>query len=600
MQNYEEMLLTKLRIITSRVEGAQTLEKKLEIIIKRKDNSENRFLSCLLNMLEKNEFTKGIKRYRDDIFKLLFNVLNIKKYNNDFYLKYLSEIASDEFKKIMYISLFIGRNKNIELYNVLYWILDEQKFNNLKKLKTTEISSQDLFIKKILDSKMEDMEKEAKNSQKNYNQFLRLSNEEIINYINQNDNIKEKIDIIKEKDNSNNHKKDINKDKDNDTNDTIDNNINKNNEINDLNKNENKIVNSEEINKNIIINEEKIKSEEKLKRIKELICKNIAIKDNEDFPERTFLELNSKKILQIKEPIKIGEIYIDNYEFKNESKYYLFSPISLILNNKKKNFDKNDFELFNEDNYYIELFGNYLEIIIDKLNNYINDGTDYNFIEENKIRLGCYNERYYICCKINNDFKNKYLEQLETNKSRYKKDEQNIDIIQIKNSDEDEENATNKINDKKAKEIATHLSLKTNKNNYRKKMANLFEKQVRKFLSDDNCEDLQNLVLFFNFKYPIIKDEKIIFDSIRLSFSPYFNNLYGFREIDVCFKNKNGRILNSDILLNNLCYQSNKSKFKKIKQEQIDVSLNENSIIFCEVKNSFGNITYGTQNCSKI
>ena len=119
MQNYEEMLLTKLRIITSRVEGAQTLEKKLEIIRKRKDNSENRFLSCLLNMLEKNEFTKGIKRYRDDIFKLLFNVLNIKKYNNDFYLKYLSEIASDEFKKIMYISLFIGRNKNIELYNVL-------------------------------------------------------------------------------------------------------------------------------------------------------------------------------------------------------------------------------------------------------------------------------------------------------------------------------------------------------------------------------------------------------------------------------------------------------------------------------------------------
>ena len=310
------------------------------------------------------------------------------------------------------------------------WILDEQKFNNLKKLKTTEISSQDLFIKKILDSKMEDMEKEAKNSQKNYNQFLKLSNEEIINYINQNDNIKEKIDIIKEKDNSNNHKKDINKDKDNDTNDTIDNNINKNNEINDLNKNENKIVNSEEINKNIIINEEKIKSEEKLKRIKELICKNIAIKDNEDFPERTFLELNSKKILEIKEPIKIEEIYIDNYEFKHESKYYLFSPISLILNDKKKNFDKNDFELFNEDNYYIELFGNYLEIIIDKLNNYINEGTDYNFIEENKIRLGCYNKRYCICCKLNNDFKNECFEQLEINKSKYKKEVQKIDIIQ--------------------------------------------------------------------------------------------------------------------------------------------------------------------------
>lgn len=173
----------------------------------RKDNSENRFLSCLLNMLEKNEFTKGIKRYRDDIFKLLYNVLNFKKYDNDFYLNYLSKEANDECKKIMYISYFIGRSKILGFYYVLHWILDEKEFNNLEKLKIMDISSQELFINKILTNKMEDLEKEAKHPQSNYNQFLKTSNEEHINYFNQKEKIKKKVDIIKEKIETHNKKR---------------------------------------------------------------------------------------------------------------------------------------------------------------------------------------------------------------------------------------------------------------------------------------------------------------------------------------------------------------------------------------------------------
>ena len=147
----------------------------------RKNTADNRFLSFLLNMIEKNEFTKGIKKYRDDVFKLLYKVFSLKKYDNDFLLKYISKEENEEFKKIMYITFFIGRSTNIGFYGALHWILDENKFYNLTKFNITEISSQELFINKILVNKMEDLEKEAKSSQKNYQQFLKISNEELIN-----------------------------------------------------------------------------------------------------------------------------------------------------------------------------------------------------------------------------------------------------------------------------------------------------------------------------------------------------------------------------------------------------------------------------------
>ena len=74
-------------------------------------------------------------------------------------------------------------------------------------------------------------------------------------------------------------------------------------------------MNYEETNKNIIINEERINNDERLKRIKKLIIKNVSNKDYEDFPESNLLEINSNKIQDIKEPIKLEEITIDNYEF---------------------------------------------------------------------------------------------------------------------------------------------------------------------------------------------------------------------------------------------------------------------------------------------
>ena len=281
MQDYEDMLLKKLMNLTSKVEKAKTLEDKLVIFANRRNDSDKYFLLSLTGFLDKNEFTKGIKKFRYDIFKLLYNAFNTKKRDNEFYLRYIQKDADDEFKKIMYISFFIGRNKYLRFYSILSWILDEKKFQNLGKLEITEISSQELFIKKILNNKIEDLEKEAKNSQKNYNynQFLEITNEELIDYFNQDDKNNKKSEKINDNDN------DIGNDSKNDfENKTgIDIDI-ANTEKNDLNKNsqndvaineENINVIEEEINKINIIDEEKEKNKEKINRIKQLICKNL-------------------------------------------------------------------------------------------------------------------------------------------------------------------------------------------------------------------------------------------------------------------------------------------------------------------------------------
>ena len=154
------------------------------------------------------------------------------------------------------------------------------------------------------------------------------------------------------------------------------------------------------------------------------------------------------------------------------------------------------------------------------------------------------------------------------------------------------------------KESSTYSSAKFAKDNYKNKLSNAFENEITEFLFEEGCEGLQNIIFFFNLIMPKNIDDKIEFEFIRLSFSDLISSFYGFREIDICFKNKKERILDSDVLTNNICFYYDNNKFKRKKPEEIDVYLKANSIIFCEVKNSFPtpkcNITYGDNNCLNI
>ena len=109
-------------------------------------------------------------------------------------------------------------------------------------------------------------------------------------------------------------------------------------------------------------------------------------------------------------------------------------------------------------------------------------------------------------------------------------------------------------------------------------------------------------MLFFNLKTPTINERKeIVFQSVRLSFSENMGNLYDFRKVDICMKNKNERTIgNNEILSNNICYINTGKYFKEKKVQEIDISFKKDLIIFCEVKNSFSTIKEGKEQCSEI
>ncbi len=325
-----------------------------------------------------------------------------------------------------------------------------------------------------------------------------------------------------------------------------------------------------------------------------LINKSISISKEIKLPGNLNLELNykylcdtiSKNIEKDKE-----EILIDECDVDNKDKLYLFSPVALILSNIKKEFEKSDFEVFNKGNFYVELLGNYLEEILLKLNCFVNKGGEETYIKENKIKFGCDKGHFYLCCQLNEQFKKDYYNnKIQSQNMIIENKINNINIIKMKKIGKDDyinEQLTQKKSNK-IEDISKYMNSKVVKENFKTMNSFILENKVNNFIINENDENLQNLVLFFNLKIPKIVEDKIVFESVKLSFSEYTSNFYGFREIDICFKNKNKRTIENDILTNNICYLLNENgKFKEKYPEEIDVFLQQNSIVFAEVKNFF-------------
>ena len=431
-------------------------------------------------------------------------------------------------------------------------------------------------------------------------EITNIKNDDNYNLNKENNNSNNNINNHKnnENDNENNKVKDEN----NEIHNIIinDNNNNINDENNCIIMNENNNIINEQINLNK-------NNEEKINRIKSLINNSLSIADNKHLQEAPFLESNYTKFENMKNKVsEQKDILIDEYNSTDKSKLYLFSPVSLLINNIKMQFEKNDFEIFNEDNNYIEMFGSYLEEVISKLNSFINEGKEKDFINNNKIRFACYYNHYYICCQLLDEFKQQYYKEKQINEDMVKtnvdKINGKIEILKIKNpkNDENEENLIPEKN--KNEKTSTYSTPQTANKNYRNKLSYAFEKEVNDFICDDDCENLNNILFFFNLKIPKINERKeIVFQSVRLSYSENLGNLYGFREIDICMKNKKERTIGSnDILSNNICYMYTGQSFKEKKNQEIDISFKKDSIIFCEVKNSFSTIKEGKEKCSEI
>jgi len=679
MESNENLLMKKLDQICGNI-NANTLTEKLTIYGngEKEKNKKNFYLSLVL-LIKENRLVddSDLLGYKNIICEKLLAVFKIKKANKN---KYRDEIildtfldgTDDKFKKLLYFSFLAGKKKDKGILYIFFSILKEKRLNLLNKLNITNIFNNEYFIFLIDKNDINKLKSEIKknikdvnldvfiqNSKSNSDEFIfgpkssPIPENKIDDELNHNNNAnninmttENNINIINIQNNNNIIHENSNLEDDNIQdihNESIDDINNENNNIFNSNSSENENNKNNESSDDIFI-ENKINIKNKNKnniklmdenfknlrneRIKELINPTLSISYNNQFQEETFIDSNYKKFKEIKDSAKLKDILFDCYNNKDKTKLCLFSPISLLTNNMKLKFEKNDLEIFNDDNHYIELFGLYAEELLDKLNSYINEGKNKDFIINNKIKFGCYHNHYYICCQISDEFKQNYYKEKPIDQNSIKNNipmndkKDKIQIIKVKekkrensseksndknlndNEKDDENENMEKVNEIKSEktENSTYSFAKIASKNYRNKLSYEFEKIVNDSISDEDCEGLQNIILFFNLKIPKINQKKGIgFKSIRLSFSPYPISLYGFREIDICFKNKNERkISKNEILTNNIYYINKEKKFKQDKYQEIDVSLKKDAIIFCEVKNSFPNFESGNEKCSQI
>ena len=428
------------------------------------DMTDNEFFIFLVKKNDINEFKKEKEKAVNEI-----NILKFITYNNDDWLEYYENIGKKTNKKK------INSSKENNIMNNDYDSINIQNIN----LNTNNENNN------ITNNNRSSMNNNYSISIGNTsNEMIDIENNNIIPISNINSNeeltvLNNNIVIGKSNDNTNEINNSIN-------------NVMNNESI--YNKIDNNISNENNIN---IINEESIDNkyeEERINRIKELINNSLSIDYKAILQKNSILASNYLLLEKNNNKMKMEDILIDNYKLKDETKLYLFSPVSLVANKIKKNFNKNDFELFNEDNHYIEMFGLYLEEIITKLNSYINEGKEREYIKNNKIKFACYNDHYYLCCYLNDKFKEEYFNGKNINETELKNNDETGDSIHILNIEKSNKEDTSKnINsrlNKNARINSTFSGAKNATKNYKNRLAHELEKKVSRFILEKNSEKL--------------------------------------------------------------------------------------------------------------
>ena len=562
----EEQLLELAKGLLTSTEG-NNIKEKIDNYLKNTNDDKCEIFEALSYIVFEDQIVSF--SFKDIICKILINMLNKNEYKNGDLLNEITSSNNSKLRKIINIAKLMAYINLTSEYKILFLMLNEQKFEDLKKiLKKYDITIYESF--KDFNDKIDNI------NEKNITELIKkeqLRKKDITSLLADIDDVCKFIEVPQKQQEATSNKKSKKSKK-----------SKKKNTNNDVNK---IISNPKDTNQIIKENENKL-YEERKKRIFALMGDKIDINDDKEINYENFINNDDR------EGISEKDLLIDVYEIKDK-KTHLFSPISLIVNNFKHEFEKNDFEIFNKDNNYVEVFGKYLEKIIGKLNNYINNGEDENYIIENDIKIGRYNTHFYLCCKFNELFKNKYYINEKTkneNKNCLISNFDNeIEILKIKknikeegNVEEEEKFDTN--------ENESSLQFKENSKGdtiNKNLMSHNYENDVKEFICESNdCKLLHNVIFFYNLKIPKKINDTIIMKSVILTFNnKCVGTLYGFREIDICLKCKSSIEKSNSILSNNLIYEINNGKFKKKNELPIDVSLKENSIIFCEVKNSF-------------
>ena len=344
-----------------------------------------------------------------------------------------------------------------------------------------------------------------------------------------------------------------------------------------------------------------------------------------------FDKVKTKKNLKKKNEsilINIEDIVIDSLDYKS-NKIYFFSPEFLIVNGLKSNIESCDFEMFNSDNYGVDEFSKFLNLIIPEINKSIKeDNFSNDFIKEKLIQFHKDDLIHFMSAKLDYNSKN------ELNKSgnnNYKNsDFLKINLISKKKKIKFEKNKNINYKDLKefndeSSEVNDHLDIsnssqsKTSYDEFKKKSADYFEDLINKKLikkaEKDKLISLPNILFVLNLKKPEYNGttNSINFKSVHLDFFNEENNeinenyYYGWKEIDAIFLNNSVNVIEfneNDYFYTNLTYVKEKSEsnkltcFQMVKENKFKVY--PNSIVFCEIKNSFQSIAKGTEDVFEV
>ena len=299
------------------------------------------------------------------------------------------------------------------------------------------------------------------------------------------------------------------------------------------------------------------------------------------------------------------QIAIDELKY-DKKKIHLFSTEFLITNGLKLNIKESDFEIFNDDNYSIDLYSKFLLKIIDQINNSMNKNNFENdFMDKHLIKLHTNNFFHFISAKLDYDDKIDLNEIKEQNiiKNPFIK----IKMFQNKNLDinqKENKNNIKRIEDKISYSATTYSDEAKNKSDD-------FEKLINNLLTDNIDKNelilLPNILFMLNLKIPRfdIKNNTINFKSAYLD---YFNKdtnfdndnfCYGFKEIDAVFKSNSKKFIDVNsfqFFQKNLIYiKEERKNYFKLSSIENKFSIYPNSVFFCEIKYKFPDLSAGTQ-----
>ena len=357
--------------------------------------------------------------------------------------------------------------------------------------------------------------------------------------------------------------------------------------------------------------------------------KNMNIDEILNFFTKENIENNFEKIKNKK--INIEEIVVDGLNY-NQNKVYFFSPEFLIVNGFKSDFEKCDFELFNSDNYNIDIYSKFINLIITKINKCIKQNNFSNdFMNKNSIQFHTYTFLHFISTKL--DYVSK--EKLNLDKKDIKeKDSPKINLINNIRNEILYEEEKEKENIIKPKEEDIDINIEDENINFHFPSVSIIsstnsafefeEISTKRFkesvndnliesLSKDNIISLPNILFMLNLKIPEYNHEtnSMKFKSVHLDF---FNNMkiyeninyfYGFKEMDSIIQNNSKKpikVFQSYYFYNNLTYVKNENDicFHKEEEKDAGVKVNPNTLFFFEIKKSFPNFEIGREDVPNL